>query len=80
MGIFSRSLRRGVEKTIVLSIILSMCLLTACKKGYLCTCRVNGSIVGIQDIRDTKKKANQRCDAYEKENQVTWPETSCELK
>ena len=58
--------------------ILTICLLTACKKEYTCECYNPGGFEGSTQIRDTKKSAEQKC--ADSASKQAWSETYCKLK
>jgi hypothetical protein len=56
-------------------------MLTSCKKDYTCSCFNPSGVFKTYNIKDTKKKATQKCDDYSKEFQtVPWSETGCSLE
>ncbi len=67
-------------KSKILLTILVVCLLTSCKKDYTCSCSNPGGVFQTYKIKDTKKKAIQKCSDYSKEYQtMEWSETGCFL-
>jgi hypothetical protein len=65
----------------ILSLILTATFFTACKKNYTCTCFNPSGVFKTYNIKDTKKKATQKCADYSKEYQtIPWSETGCSLK
>ena len=69
-------------KTITLSLAaISSILLGSCKKEYTCECRNPRGVFKTYTIKDTKKKAKDKCADYSKEYQdVAWSETACSIK
>jgi hypothetical protein len=67
-------------KTKILLTILTVCSLTSCKKDYTCSCSDPGGVFQTYKIKDTRKKAIQKCSDYSKEYQtIEWSETACSL-
>lgn len=68
-------------KTKTLLTMLTAFTLTSCKKEYTCSCFNPTGVIKTYTIKDTKKKATQKCSDYSKEYQtIAWSETGCFLK
>lgn len=67
-----------MKKTTLISIILTSMLFISCKKKYVCECGNPGGIYKTFTIRDTKKNAAEKC--YDKDQDVPFSETYCNLK
>lgn len=66
--------------SIIIAVSVSL-ILSSCKKEYVCECFNPGGVFKTYTIKDTKKKANEQCDAYSKEYQdVPFSETGCVLR
>jgi len=67
-------------KTKILFAVIMSCMVTACKKTYTCSCTNPGGVFKTYEIKDTKKKAEQKCSDYSKEYQtIPFSETGCSL-
>lgn len=69
-------------KTIPLLLAAISCILFgSCKKDYTCECMNPGGVFKTYTIKDTKKKAKDKCADYSKEYQdIAWSETGCSIK
>lgn len=67
-------------KPMILLAISTIFILSSCKKDYTCNCFNPGGVFQKFNIKDTRRKATQRCNAYSKEYQTTsWSEVGCSL-
>ena len=70
-----------MKKTSIILISTISALLIGCKKEYVCECFNVGGVFKTYTIKNTKKKATDKCDDYSKEYQgLGWSETGCILK
>lgn len=70
-----------MKKLSIILISTTSALFTSCKKEYVCECFNPGGVFKTYTIKDTKKKATDKCADYSKEYQgVSWSETGCTLK
>ena len=61
--------------------VLVVLMLTSCKKNYTCNCFNPSGVFKTYEIKDTKKKATEKCNDYSKGYQTEpWSETGCSLK
>jgi hypothetical protein len=59
----------------------SLLLFINCKKNYSCVCSDPGGVFKTYEIKDTKSKATDKCEAYNKEYQtIPVSETVCTLR
>lgn len=69
-----------MKTKIILTISVAF-ILSSCKKNYTCSCFNPSGVFKTYEIKDTKRKATQKCNEYSKEYQdIPWSETGCALK
>ncbi len=70
-----------MKRLTVIVIGLTSVMLISCKKEYVCECFNPGGVFKTYTIKDTKKKANAKCNDYSKEYQnVPFSETGCVIR
>ena len=57
-----------------------ICLLTSCKKEYKCECFNPGGVFETHTIKDTKRKAQDKCADFDKKYNYGWSESGCSIK
>ena len=68
--------RKFIRMKNIILIVLTIIILTACKKEYTCECDNPGGHV-VYVIHDSKKNAEKECFAA---SDFPWSETMCTLK
>ncbi|MCZ8284213.1 MAG: hypothetical protein O9353_02050 [Bacteroidia bacterium] len=71
-----------MKSSLILSILVASALLASCKKEYVCECTNPGGSLTAFRTKDTKRRAEQKCDDYYTQNygSVVFNETSCKIR
>lgn len=69
-------------KSFLILSVLTAAVLSSCKKEYVCECTNPGGTLTAFRTKDTKKRAEQKCEDYYNENygSVVFNETSCKIR
>ncbi len=71
-----------MKSSLILSILAAGALFASCKKEYVCECTNPGGTLTAFRTKDTKKRAEQKCEDYYNQNygSVVFNETSCKIR
>ncbi len=71
-----------MKSSLILSIFIAGTLFASCKKEYVCECSNPGGTLTAFRTKDTRKRAEQKCEDYYNQNygSVVFNETSCKIR